>query len=501
MFLGSSSTRGFGSGLIMSVLVLAACSGPTENSSEVEDAAGGDVSIASTIHWAPETFTLDNGMDVVVLPDHRVPVVTHMVWYRVGAADEPEGQSGIAHFLEHLMFKGTDTLGPGEFTQIVAQNGGVDNAFTSFDYTAYFQRVALDRLELFMGYEADRMTNLRIPEDHFYSERDVVLEEARMGLQNIGEIMDVAMGQALWPEHPYSTPIAGWVEEVGAIEPEQVMAFYNTWYAPNNAILVVAGDITAEELRPIAERTYGQIPSRPVPERARAGTEVPRSTDRISLEHELAGERYLYRYYEVPSYQTGGNELGAAVSVGMQILDGGSTEWLYRELVIEQGLATLAGGYYWGTTFDDGQIVMYAIPNEGVSFDELEAAMDAVIARYLDEGPTVEQLHRTQVSSISSAIYAQDEQAAMARLFGRGLASGRTLDDIVGWARFVEAVTIEDVREAMAQVLVPEHAVTGTLVPLAAAPEVVEPKSDEADMEEDNTDTDASAEDDEDKKD
>ncbi len=477
MILVSNAGGGSIAASILVGLLLVGCSGPSDAPEGSAAANGSDVSIASTINWAPETFTLANGMDVVVLPDHRVPVVTHMVWYRVGAADEPAGQSGIAHFLEHLMFKGTDTLGPGEFSQIVAQNGGVDNAFTSYDYTAYFQRVALDRLELFMGYEADRMTHLNIPEDHFYAERDVVLEEARMGLQDIGQIMDVEMSRTLWPSHPYGVPIAGWVEEIGAVEPDQVMAFYNTWYAPNNAILVVAGDITAEELRPMAERTYGQIPARPVPERQRPGLDEPRSADRINLEHELAGERYLYRYYEVPSFQTGGNDLGAALSVGMSILDGGSTEWLYRDLVIDQGLATLAGGYYWGSTHDDGQIVMYAVPNEGVGFEELEAAMDAVVARYLAEGPTPEQLHRTIVSSVSSAIYAQDDQVSMAQLFGRGLASGRSLDDIMGWAASIEAVTAADVQAAMAAVLVPEQAVTGTLSPLAALPIDMDVKS------------------------
>jgi len=424
--------------------------------------------------WSPETFTLDNGMEVVVLPDHRVPVVTHMVWYRVGAADEPQGQSGIAHFLEHLMFKGTDELGPGDFSRIIAANGGVDNAFTSWDYTAYYQRVALDRLEMVMRMEADRMTDLSIPEDDFYSERDVILEEIRISEQDIDRIMDRQMAAVLWPNHPYGVPIGGWQSEAGALEPADVMAFYNTWYAPNNAILVVAGDITAEQLRPLAEEIYGGIPAHAVPERRRAQDPPPIAARRLALNHELAGQRELHRYYGAPSLRTGGLETAAAIDVGMSILDGGTTDWLYRELVVERGLATTAGAYYWGTTRDDGEIAVYAVPRDGVSFEDLEAAMDEVIAQYLADGPTEDQLRRTKTQNHASTIYAQDDQATMARIFGAGLAADRTVDDIVAWDATVAAVTVDDVRTALATVLVPENSVTGTLAPAAPEPATAE---------------------------
>jgi zinc protease len=423
---------------------------------------------ASESAWSPETFTLANGMEVVVVPDHRVPVVTHMVWYRVGAADEPAGQSGIAHFLEHLMFKGTDELGPGEFSEIVAANGGVDNAFTSWDYTGYYQRVALDRLEMMMRMEADRMINLRIPEEHFYSERDVILEEIRISDQNIGRIMDREMSRTLWPVHPYGTPIGGWPEEAGALEPDQVMAFYNDWYAPNNAILVVAGDITAEQLRPLAEEIYGTIPARAVPERVRPAEQGEREAQRLALEHALAGQRDLYRYYTAPSIRTGDLPEAAALSLGMSILDGGTSEWLYRELVIERGLATTAGAYYWGTTRDEGQLAVFATPRDDVPFEDLEAAMDEVLADFLMRGPTPDQLQRTKTQVQASMIYAQDDQVSMARIFGSWLAADYELGDILAWEGAIDAVTAEDVRAALAQYLVLERSVTGTLAPLPA---------------------------------
>jgi zinc protease len=469
MIMDVLASKGLKLGRIAVALVLAtALLGVSCSPAQDRDGEGDQSSLE--LGWTPETFTLDNGMEVVVLPDHRVPVVTHMVWYRVGAADEPPGQSGIAHFLEHLMFKGTDELGPGDFSRIVAANGGVDNAFTSWDYTAYYQRVALDRLEMVMRMEADRMTDLQIPEDEFYSERDVIKEEIRISEQDINRIMDRQMASVLWPEHPYGVPIGGWLEEAGALEPDDVMAFYSTWYAPNNAILVVAGDITAEELRPLAEEIYGAIPARAVPERRRPVDPAPIAARRLSLEHELAGQRELHRYYGAPSIRTGGLETAAALSVGMSILDGGTSEWLYRELVIERGLATTAGAYYWGTTRDDGQIAVYAVPNEGVSFDELETAMDEVIAAYLEDGPRDEQLQRTKTQTLASTIYAQDDQATMARIFGAGLAGDRTLDDILGWNGAVNAVTADDVRTALAAVLVPENSVTGTLSPKPGEP-------------------------------
>lgn len=415
--------------------------------------------------WSPETFTLSNGMEVIVLPDHRVPVVTHMVWYRVGAADEPVGESGIAHFLEHLMFKGTGDLAPGEFSRVIEANGGVDNAFTSWDYTAYYERVALDRLEMVMRMEADRMRGLNFPDDHFYSERDVVLEETRIREQDIDHIMGVRMSNALWPRHPYGIPIGGWFDETASLTPENVRAFFDTWYAPNNAALVVAGDITAEELRPLAEEIYGSIPAREVQVRERPVNQNWQGPERIDVVHELAGQRELHRHYRAPNIRNAGIDRAAALAIGMSVLDGGTTEWLYRDLVIEQGLATTAGGSYWGTGYDDGRIVLFARPRDGVSFEDLEAGMDATVARFLEEGPTPEQLRRIKNQISASEIYAQDDQASMAQIFGRGWATGRSLEEIMAWREALEAVTAEDVVTALRETLRIENSVTGTLSP------------------------------------
>src|SRR5262245_32466436 len=209
-------------------------------------------------------FKLANGLTVVVIPDHRAPVVTQMVWYKVGAADEPPGSSGIAHFLEHLMFKGTDKIPTGQFSKIVAKNGGEDNAFTNHDVTAYFQRVAKDRLPLVMRMEADRMENLRLSEEDVKTERDVILEERRSRVDNDpGSILQEQMMAALYANHPYGIPIIGWEHEIAALNRDDALSYYRRFYAPNNAILVVAGDVEPDEVQKLAEETYGKLAPNP----------------------------------------------------------------------------------------------------------------------------------------------------------------------------------------------------------------------------------------------
>ena len=206
------------------------------------------------------TFKLDNGMDIVVLEDHRAPVVVHMVWYRVGAADEPPGKSGIAHFLEHLLFKGTDDLEAGELSAIVARNGGSDNAVTSWDYTAYFQRIAADRLELMMEMEADRMRDLRMTPQDVATERQVVLEERGQRVDSEpNALFREQRNAAQYLNHPYGIPVIGWRHEMEQLNRDDAFSFYRRYYAPNNAILVVAGDVLPDDVLALAKKYYGPL--------------------------------------------------------------------------------------------------------------------------------------------------------------------------------------------------------------------------------------------------
>jgi zinc protease len=419
---------------------------------------------------APETFTLRNGMTVVVITDRRAPVVTHMVWYRVGSADEPRGTSGIAHFLEHLMFKGTRRVAPGEFDQIVASNGGEHNAFTSYDYTAYYQRIARDRLDVVMQLESDRMRNLQLTPDVIDSERDVIMEERRQRTDNNpGVILNERMRAMLYPNHPYGTPIIGWLHEMAQLSRQEALDFYRIWYAPNNAILVVAGDIDAAELRPLAERYYGRL--RPTPNLPqRVWTTDPPSVGPMRVTHadEKVRQPSISRLYPTISYSTDEGRQAHALTVAMEVLGGGPTSRLYVALVEQQGIAVNAGASADLDGIGGGEVSLYATPAEGVSLEQLEAAMDAVVAQFLAEGPTEAETVRARNALAAGAIYARDSQETLANVFGSGLAEGESIDDIVNWENNIRAVTPEEAATMARQAMDINRSVTGWLVPAPA---------------------------------
>jgi zinc protease len=415
----------------------------------------------------PETFTLRNGLEVVVITDRRAPVVTHMLWYRVGAADEPRGSSGIAHFFEHLMFKGTRTIAPGEFSRTVARNGGDDNAFTGQDYTAYYERIARDRLELVMGMEADRMRNLRFTDETFASERDVIAEERRQRVDNNpGAVLGERMRAMLWPHHPYGTPVIGWLHEINAYDRATALQFYQTWYAPNNAILVVAGDIDAAELRPLAERHYGRLrPTRDLPGRTWVSDPPSIGPMRVSHSDEKVRQPSLSRMYRAVSYGSDEGRQAHALDVAIDILGGSETSRLYRALVEEQRIAVRASAGASTSGLSGGSVSINATPVEGVTLEQLEAAVDAVIAEYLRDGPTEAELARSKSSLSAAAIYSRDSQETLANIYGASLAQGESIDDVVNWPRDIEAVTRDEALTMARQTLVLNNSVTGLLLP------------------------------------
>lgn len=415
----------------------------------------------------PETFTLSNGMQVVVITDRRAPVVTHMVWYRVGSADEPRGHSGIAHFFEHLMFKGTREIPPGEYSRTVARNGGEDNAFTSWDYTAYHVRIARDRLELVMRMEADRMRNLRYTDETFLSERDVIVEERRQRIDNSpGAVLGERMRAMLWPHHPYGTPIIGWLHEIQSLDRASAQAFYETWYAPNNTILVIAGDITAEEFRPLAQRYYGRLrPTRNLPERTWVSDPPNVGPMRVTHRDEKVRQPSLSRIYRATSYGTDEGRQSHALDVAIDILGGGETSRLYRALVEEQRIAVSAGVGANTSGLGGGSVSVWATPAEGVTLEQIEAAVDAVIAAYLRDGPTEAELARSKSSLAAASIYSRDSQEALANIYGASLAQGESIDDVVNWANDIAAVTRDEAITMARQTLDINASVTGWLLP------------------------------------
>ncbi|MFN3260593.1 MAG: M16 family metallopeptidase [Pikeienuella sp.] len=419
---------------------------------------------------AVTTFTLENGMQGVVIQDHRAPVVTHMVWYRVGSADEPPGKSGIAHFLEHLMFKGTDEIPDGAFSKIVAENGGQDNAFTSYDYTAYFQRIAADRLEIVMRMEADRMVDLRLSEAVVTPERAVILEERSQRTDNDpGALFREQMDAALYMNHPYRIPVIGWRREMEGLTMEDALAFYERHYAPDNAILVVAGDVTPDEVERLARIHYGPIPAAGIAERERAGEPPHLAPRRLEMADARVRQPYVIRRYLVPSRRTGGDGQAAALAMLGEVLGGGGvTSRLSKQLQLQDRIAINTGTFYSGSGYDYGEFGVYGVPAEGVALDAIETAIDEVMSRLAAEGPTEAELDRARSVIRASEIYAQDSQRGLANRYGVGLVNGLTVERIEGWTDVLQAVTAEDVKEA-AKLLRLEYSVTGRLVRAAEA--------------------------------
>jgi zinc protease len=418
-------------------------------------------------------FKLQNGMEVVVIPDRRAPVVTHMIWYRVGAADEPPGKSGIAHFLEHLMFKGTEKNPAGRFSQTLATIGGQENAFTSSDYTGYFQRVTPDRLKMVMEFEADRMAGLKLTDEAVLPERNVVLEEQNSRVANspsakLGE----EIAAALYLNHPYGRPVIGWRHEIEKLDRKDAIDFYNRWYTPNNAVLVVAGDVTADEVKKLAEETYGKVaPRAEIGPRLRPQEPEQRSVRTVTFADPRVTQSSLQRSYLVPSAATGKPGESEALEILSQILGSGTNSRLYSKLVIEKPLATSIGAWYQGTALDWTRFGVYGTPRNEVTLKDLEESMDAVIQEVADKGVSNEELERAKIKLVSDVVYAQDSQATMARWYGGALTTGLTVDSLKTWPERVQKVTAENVQAAAKNWLDKRRSVTGYLVKGPAKPE------------------------------
>ncbi|MEA2831353.1 MAG: zinc protease [Bradyrhizobium sp.] len=419
----------------------------------------------------PASFTLSNGLQVVVIPDHRTPVVTQMIWYKVGSADETSGKSGLAHFLEHLMFKGTAKHPAGEFSQTVLRIGGNENAFTSTDYTGYFQRVPREQLGKMMEFEADRMTGLILEDENVLPERDVVLEEFNMRVANNPEArLTEQIMAALYLNHPYGRPVIGWHQEIEKLDREDALAFYKRFYAPNNATLVIAGDVDAKDVRPMAERTFGEVAAQPaIPARRQRPQEpLPAASRTVTLSDPRVEQTGLRRYYLVPSAATAAAGESPALDVLAQLMGSGSNSYLYRALVIDRPLAVSAGAGYQGTALDPTQFMISVSPKPGVEFAQIEQVIDGVIADVGQNPVRAEDLERVKTQLIAEAIYAQDNQATLARWYGGALTTGLSIEDIRSWPDRIRAVTAEQVRDAAQKWLDKKRSVTGYLIKDAA---------------------------------
>ncbi|HEV7345850.1 MAG TPA: pitrilysin family protein [Devosia sp.] len=413
------------------------------------------------------SFTLDNGMEVVVIPDRRAPVVTHMVWYKVGSADEPPGKSGIAHFLEHLMFKGTERHPAGEMDRVIAEVGGYTNAFTSKDVTVYHQTVPPEFLDEMMDFEADRMRGLVLGEDVIDAERDVVLEERRQRVEgNPQALLGEEAAATLYQNHPYRIPVIGWMHEIEQLNREDALAFYDQYYAPNNAVLVVAGDVESEAVRELAEATYGQVPRGPdLPPRIRPSEPDQDTARTVTLSDPRVGVPSFTKGWVTPNY--GLAEAGEAEALDLlsEILGGGSRSRFYQEIVVDAGIASAVGASYDGGAYDPSTFTLYGVPQGDHTVAEVEQAVEDQITRLIEEGVTPAELDAAKMRYVRSLIFARDEQASMANIYGSRLANGGTIEDIADWPDRIRAVTPEQVQAVAAKYLRPEISVTSYLLP------------------------------------
>jgi zinc protease len=420
-----------------------------------------------------EEFTLANGLQVVVLPNHLTPVVVQAVVYKAGAADGLPGKNGIAHFLEHLMFKGTRKLAPGQLSREIDKRGGSDNAYTTQDVTLYHQEIAKEHLGLVMSMEADRMVNLQLTDPVVLSERDVIIQERLERIDNEpGAKLGEAMSAAQFLNSPYRMPVIGWRHEMEQYTTEDAIAFYKRFYAPDNAVLLVGGDVTASEVKVLAEKYFGPLPRHDIGPRERLQEPEPNAARRLTLSDERVRQPYLLRRYLAPSYRTA--EASAtpdnapyALSVLAEILGGGSAGRLYRDMVVSKQTALSVGADYDGGAYDLDSFTFYGTPRQGGDMAALETALDQQIAKLLKDGVTDQEVadakHRLEIS----AIKARDSVSGPTFMVAEALGKGRKLTDVQAWPDRIEAVTQADVVKAARQVLRAENSVTGMLLPKA----------------------------------
>ena len=412
--------------------------------------------------------TLGNGLKVIVKEDHRAPVLVQQIWYRAGSMDESSGTTGIAHVLEHMMFKGTRTVPQGEFSKRIAAAGGRENAFTSYDYTAYFQQLHKDKLELAMKLESDRMHNLVLSEAEFNKEVQVVMEERRMRTddQPHALLFEKLMAMA-YQEHPYQHPVIGWMNDLNTLTAADARNWYKNWYVPNNAVLVVAGDVKASEVFALAQRYYGVIPARALPKRKQfsepAQLGIKRFTVKAPAELPL-----LVMAYHAPTLRDARNDtMPYALDVLAGVLDGNQSARLNKILVREQQLASSAGAGYDGAARGPSLFTLEGTPSEGVSVAELEAALREQIAMLARDGVSAQELARVKAQVTANEVYKLDSVFYQAMQIGQMESIGLSYRDIPEMLAKLQAVTAQQVQDAAREVLKDDNLIVAVLDPQA----------------------------------
>src|SRR5574337_166409 len=409
---------------------------------------------------------LENGLKILLLEEHKAPVVTIHVWYRVGARNEQPGTTGLSHLLEHMMFKGTSKLGPGLFSRTIRKNGGRENAFTSEDYTGYFETFASDRVELALKLEADRMRNLLLDSKEIESEKKVVMEERRLRTEDepisaLREVMEAAAFQA----HPYRQPVIGWMSDIEGLAREDLVRYYNTYYVPNNAVLIVVGDFKSDELLPKIRQYFGAIPRGVEPPAVRAVEPEQRGERKLFLKKE-AELPFVFMGYHVPNLKHPDN---FALEVLAYILSGGKSARIYKSLVYEKQLALFAGGGYERESIDPNLFPLYASVMPSKTAEEVEAALTAEIERVKNEPIPDRELQKAKNQIEAGFLFGQDSIFNLARQLAE-------YEIVAGWRAWeaylpgIRAVTAADLQRVAKTYLTPENRTVAVLIPTKSKP-------------------------------
>jgi len=424
------------------------------------------IEAAEANFFKPQHHTLDNRLEIIVLENNRVPAVAHSIWYKVGSADEPNGKSGIAHFLEHLMFKGTDKLKPGEFSQIVSINGGKENAFTSKNYTGYFQLIHKSKLELVMSLEADRMKNIKLTEDEFKNEKKVVLEERYSRVDNNpSALLSEQINAALYMNHPYRKPIIGWEHEIKNLNLDDVLKFYKKYYAPNNAIIVICGDINLDEVVKLAKKYFGKIKPSKIEKRIWTNEPTQHAPRKVTLKSKDTAIPIFKRHYLVPTYTKSKKE-SLTLEVFSEIFGNPSTGILFEEFVKNKKLAISASAFYYPDGFGDTSFTISIIPKKNVSLEEIELHLN----EYLDQIRKLvfnkEELEKVKKRLVNNTIFAQDSLYMGMRIFGSSLTTGYSLKEITAWPKDISKISTNDLQNFVPNIFNSNKSVTGYLLPI-----------------------------------
>lgn len=415
----------------------------------------------------PSEYILSNGMKVLLVEVPKAPVATVQVWYKVGSRNEVMGRAGLSHMLEHMMFKGTARYPKGSFSRIVRKNGGVDNAFTGQDFTAYFENLAADRVGLALELEADRMQGLILDPGEFQTERDVVKEERRLRSEDDpqGALVEALFAHAFL-SHPYHWPVIGWFGDLDAMSLEDLQRHYDTFYSPNNATLVVVGDIKADTLLPTIKRLFEPIPRGPSPKQTLAPEPAQRGERRFLLKRE-AQVPFVMMGFRVPNYS---NDDSYALEILEAILSRGKSSRLYQSLVYDQKNSLAVGAEYSVLQTDPGLFYFYSLINPSAKVEGVQEAIEREITRLQNEPPSELELQRAKNQVEAARVFEQDSNFRYAMLMGQAESVGAGWRRVDQFVEHIRAVTAKDIQRVARQYLIPDNRTVGILIPLPPSP-------------------------------